>query len=77
MNAHEIEVYFPYNGTYIEAGIYDYTSTFKFICNWQHWEYSMNLDRHNLPSSETEVKEMAIKQYRRHQLKTMDTTWGV
>ena len=74
MNAHEIEIYFPHKDTYIEAVIHDYTSTFKFICSWQHWKYSENLDRADLPSDENELKEMAIKKYQRHQLENMEIT---
>ena len=68
----EVEVYFPYDNTYIEAGVYDYTSTFKFKCASTHYAHSENLDDSEIPLTEEEVKEKAIEWYWQRKLKNMD-----
>ena len=75
-NTGEIEIYFPYDNTYIEAGVYDYTSTFKFKCASTHFAHSENLDDDEMPLTEAEVKEKAIEWYRQ-QLRNMDSDKSV
>ena len=68
----EIETYFPYDGTFIEACIHDYTSTWKFKCAWTHFEHRENMSQDDLPKTEKEVKEKAIEWYWKYKLKDMD-----
>lgn len=73
----EIECYFPYDGTYIDATIHDYTSKWRFSVAWKHTELRETIQPENIPADEASLRRMAINRYEKHRwqhlLENMDT----
>ena len=63
---HEIESYFPYDGTYLDATVHDYTSRWRFSVAWQHTELRETIAPENIPTDESALQRMAIKRYESH-----------
>ena len=65
--AKELEIRFPYQGTYIDAGVYDYTSRWLFKCGWQHVEFRVTINPKNLPENHKALanflKRKAVRMY--------------
>ena len=74
---HEIESYFPYDGTYLDATVHDCTSRWRFSVAWQHTELRETIAPENIPTDESALQRMAIKRYESHKwqnaLRNMDS----
>ena len=77
LNPNEMEIRFPYDGTYIDACVHDYTSTFKLICSWTHFQHRKNISADDIPDNEDRLKEIAIQTYWAHQLKNMEMSHAI
>ena len=67
----EIEVYFPYDGTYLDASVQDWTRRWLFTCAWQHTKISQAILVADLPADEDTLKQMAIDCYERHKWRNL------
>ena len=72
----EIEVYFPHDGTYLDASVQDWTNQWRFTCAWEHTEIRQTISVEDIPTDEDTLKQMAIacyEQYKwRNLLRNMD-----
>ena len=77
MNPQEIESYFAYDGTYLDATVHGYTSKWRFSVAWEHIELRETITPDNIPTDEPTLQQMAIERYESHKwrnaLRNMDS----
>ena len=77
MILNEIESYFPYDGTYLDATVHDYTRKWRFRVAWEHTDLRETIAPDNIPTNEAELQQMAIQRYESHKwqnaLRNMDS----
>ena len=56
----ELEIYFPYDHTYIEASVRNYTRRWRLTITWQHTEIRKTIQASNIPTDKNSLKQMAI-----------------
>ena len=62
----EIEVYFPHDGTYLDASVQDWTSRWRFTVAWEHTKIRCTIIVKDIPIDEATLKQMAIACYEKH-----------
>ena len=60
LDINELEIYFPYNDTYIEASVHNYTSKWRFTVAWQHTKIRKTIQASDIPTDKNSLKQMAI-----------------